>query len=83
MDFERYEYEFEAKLVEVKGPNDTLMDRQTAWLAILRRYVYFGEARSEAGSLPSETAVCRMSGAPLSKCARAHATRLSSRALLN
>jgi len=53
LDFERYEYEFEAKLVEVKGPNDTLMDRQTAWLAILRRYVCFGvEARSEAGSLP-------------------------------
>ena len=36
LDFEDYEYRFAAKLVEVKGPNDTLMDRQTAWLAILR-----------------------------------------------
>lgn len=36
LDEDRYEYRFEAKLVEVKGPNDTLMDRQTAWLAILR-----------------------------------------------
>ena len=36
LDLCEYEFSFAAKLVEVKGPNDTLMDRQTAWLAILR-----------------------------------------------
>ena len=36
LDQNLYEYKFAAKLVEVKGPNDTLMDRQTAWLAILQ-----------------------------------------------
>ena len=36
LDHELYEYEFAVKLVEVKGPNDTLMDRQKAWISILR-----------------------------------------------
>jgi hypothetical protein len=31
LDLVGYEYKFEAKLVEVKGPGDTLMGRQTAW----------------------------------------------------
>ena len=64
MDFEGYDYEFEAKLVEVKGPNDTLMDRQTAWLAILRRYVYFGEARSEAVRYPQKRPCAECPGRP-------------------